>query len=134
MSRVRSRNTGPELRVRRAVWAEGFRYRLHKRGLPGTPDLVFSKYELAVFVHGCFWHQHGCPKSKRPSSNDEYWDRKLDSNIARDARARVALNALGWQSRTMWECRLESDLAELLSLLAEMRIDRCKKVRPSRDA
>lgn len=117
MSRVRSRDTGPEFHVRRAVWAAGYRYRLHVKKLPGTPDLVFSKHRLAVFVHGCFWHQHGCPKSKRPSSNRKFWDHKLDNNMARDAHKRIRLKELGWAPRTIWECSLEGGTAELLSLL-----------------
>ena len=121
MSRVRNRNTRPELYVRRAVWAAGFRYRLHVRKLPGTPDLVLHKYRLAVFVHGCFWHQHGCSKSKRPSSNTEYWTRKLDANIVRDARDRLRLEEFGWFSITLWECSLKQDTEGLLVLLRSLR-------------
>ena len=80
MSRVRGRDTGLEMHVRRTVWGAGFRYRLHARKLPGTPDLVLAKYRLVVFVHGCFWHQHGCARSRRPSSNQAYWERKLDED------------------------------------------------------
>lgn len=127
MSRVRSRDTRPELYVRRAVWTEGFRYRLHVKNLPGTPDLVLSKYRLAVFVNGCFWHQHGCSKSKRPASNREFWDLKLDANMARDARDRMRLEELGWTTTTVWECSLESDTEDLLARLGSIRADSASK-------
>ena len=125
MSSIRSRNTRPEMRVRKVVWSEGYRYRLHVRGLPGTPDLVLSRYRIAVFVHGCFWHQHGCAKTKRPSSNREYWDRKLNRNIARDANDRIRLEEMGWTVKTVWECSLEGDTKILLSELKEKREHRC---------
>ena len=124
MSRVRSRDTAPELQVRRTVWAAGYRYRLHVRNLPGAPDLTFPRYRLAVFVHGCFWHQHGCRRSKRPSSNRDYWNRKLDSNIDRDARNLAELEAMDWTAATVWECSLASDVGWLLNLLRNLRIGR----------
>ena len=117
MSRIRSRDTRPEMYVRHAVWQAGFRYRLHLRSLPGAPDLVLAKHSLIVFVNGCFWHQHGCSRSRRPSSNREFWDRKLDDNIARDARNKAALQELGWNVFTVWECSLEENTTELLSVL-----------------
>ncbi len=123
MSRIRGRNTRPELYVRRAVWSNGFRYRLHLASLPGTPDLVFPRYGLAVFVHGCFWHQHGCSKSKRPSSNREFWDRKLDGNVARDVRDRARLENMGWYVAVIWGCSLESDTENLLLRLKRARED-----------
>ena len=121
MSRVGSRDTRPELYVRRAVWAAGFRYRLHVRSLPGSPDLVLGKHQLVVFVNGCFWHQHGCSKSKRPTSNRDFWNHKLDANIARDARDRGRLESLGWTVNTIWECSLVEDTASLLSHLVKAR-------------
>ena len=117
MSRVRGRDTRPELRVRRRVWSDGFRYKLHVRTLPGTPDLVLSKYRMAVFVHGCFWHQHDCPKSKRPASNRDFWDRKLDANVERDTRNLAELGGMGWTWFTVWECSLERDTDNLLEAL-----------------
>ena len=117
MSRIRGRDTRPEMYVRHAVWHAGFRYRLHLRSLPGAPDLVLARHYLIVFVNGCFWHQHGCSRSRRPSSNREFWDRKLDDNIARDARNRAALQELGWSVFTVWECSLEENTSELLSVL-----------------
>lgn len=121
MSRVPSRNTRPELYVRHKVWAEGFRYRLHVKKLPGNPDLVLTKYRLAVFIHGCFWHQHGCPNSKRPSSNQEYWNRKLDGNMTRDTRNRMRLESLGWTVVTIWECGLKREVENLLLRLRASR-------------
>ena len=123
MSRVRSRDTRLELRVRNRVWSDGFRYRLHVRALPGTPDLVLPKYRMAVFVHGCFWHQHTCPKSKRPASNRDFWDRKLDANIGRDTRILDELNRLGWIPFTIWECTLERDTDILLEALRSVRAE-----------
>lgn len=121
MSRVRSRNTGPEMYVRRCVWSEGFRYRLNVKKLPGRPDMVFARYRLAVFVHGCFWHQHDCPNAKRPSSNRDYWDRKLDGNMERDSRNRAKLEGLGWTVATVWECNLQASTEALLSRLKCLR-------------
>ncbi len=121
MSRVRGRDTRPELHVRRALWTDGLRYRLHVRDLPGTPDLVLSKYRIVVFVHGCFWHQHGCKKSRRPTSNREFWNLKLDSNIARDARNRTKLEERGWTVVIVWECKLGGDTESLLTLLRVLR-------------
>ena len=114
MASIRGRDTRPEMHVRRAVWRRGFRYRLHARRLPGRPDLALAKYAVAVFVHGCFWHQHGCPQSRRPSSNREYWERKLEGNVARDAYNQAKLQELGWTVTTVWECRLEQDTEEVI--------------------
>ena len=121
MSAIRSRNTQPEIYVRKRLWSEGFRFRLHARNLPGTPDVVLHKYRLAIFVHGCFWHQHGCSGTKRPSSNKEYWDLKLDRNVARDALHRRRLEELGWTVATLWECDLESGTSRLLAELKRLR-------------
>ena len=121
MARIRSRDTKPEMYVRKAVWRAGFRYRLHSRTLPGKPDLALAQYKVAVFVHGCFWHQHGCAKTSRPSSNREFWDRKLDGNVARDARNQAALQALGWTVLTVWECELEEGTAKVLDVLKPLR-------------
>lgn len=121
MARIRSRDTKPEMYVRKAIWRAGFRYRLHSRTLPGKPDLALARYKVAVFVHGCFWHQHGCAKTSRPSSNREFWDRKLDGNVARDARNQAALKALGWTVLTIWECSLEEGTVEALGVLKRLR-------------
>ena len=107
MARVRGRDTGPEMALRRALWSEGLRYRLHARDLPGRPDLVFRSKRLAVFVHGCFWHRHDCPAgSREPKTNRAFWRSKFEANVARDANARDALKASGWSVLAVWECEL----------------------------
>ena len=107
MASVPQRNTKPELAVRRILHALGFRFRLHRGDLPGSPDIVLPRHRVVVFVHGCFWHQHeGCKKARRPSSNADYWDRKLDDNIERDRRSTEALQELGWRVLLVWQCEL----------------------------
>lgn len=105
MSRVRGQNTTPEMRTRRCAHAMGLRFRLHRKDLPGKPDLIFPKHWLAVFVHGCFWHRHPhCSKASSPKSRTEYWQAKLDSNVARDAQVAQKLEAMGWRVEVVWEC------------------------------
>ena len=105
MRRVKGRDTGPELAVRRILRAAGIGYRLGGGGLPGRPDLVMKGRRTAVFVHGCFWHGHDCPRGARePKANAAYWKAKIDRNRARDAAARSALEADGWRVVTVWEC------------------------------
>ena len=122
MAKVKGHNTAPELYARRQIWREGFRYRLHARKLPGSPDIALPKYRLAIFVHGCFWHQHGCAKSKRPASNREYWERKLDRNVARDVQNQRQLKELGWVVAMIWECNLQEDTAEVVRWLELRRV------------
>jgi DNA mismatch endonuclease (patch repair protein) len=105
MRRIRKTNTRPELRVRQAAHALGYRFRLHRYDLPGTPDLVFPRLRKVIFVHGCFWHQHpGCRLARLPKSRQEYWLPKLQRNQERDARARTELVNLGWEVLVVWEC------------------------------
>ena len=107
MSLVRAKNTKPELLVRRLVHGLGYRYRLHRRTLPGTPDLVFPGRDKVIFVHGCFWHRHpGCERARMPKSRLEFWVPKLEGNAQRDARDVRALRRLGWSVMTIWECQL----------------------------
>lgn len=108
MSKVRAIDTKPELLVRRLVYAMGYRYRLHKRDIPGCPDLVFSGRHKVIFVHGCFWHRHGkdCPLTRWPKSKMEFWRPKLEANRARDRRVQRELSMLGWQYLVIWECEL----------------------------
>jgi DNA mismatch endonuclease (patch repair protein) len=108
MRRVKGRDTGPEMIVRRALTALGVRYRLHRKDLPGAPDIVLPGRRLAVFVHGCFWHGHDCARGARvPKQNRDYWTAKVARNVARDERTRADLSALGWRVETIWECELK---------------------------
>lgn len=110
MSRVRSRDTGPELRVRRALHRAGFRFRLHRRDIPGTPDVYLPKYRLAVFVHGCFWHGHeGCRRAKLPATRQKFWREKIERNKARDRGVEAALSDLGIVPVILWECGLKDE-------------------------
>jgi DNA mismatch endonuclease (patch repair protein) len=107
MSRVRSTNTKPELVVRSLLHRNGFRYRLHVKTLPGKPDIVLSKYQSAVFVHGCFWHRHkNCPDASTPKTRTEFWVKKFNGNVKRDRKNRVALKKIGWKVIVIWECEV----------------------------
>ena len=112
MRAVRSKNTGPELLLRKKLFALGFRYRLYVKSLPGTPDMVFPRYRAAVFVNGCFWHRHGCRLASRPKKNEDFWKNKFDNNVVRDIRTRKALSLLGWRVATVWECSLGKKRAD----------------------
>ncbi len=106
MARIRGKDTKPELVVRRLVHAMGYRYRLHRRDLPGSPDLVFKSRRKVVFVHGCFWHRHpGCKKASTPSTRREFWQEKFDQNVERDVRKEIQLMAAGWAVLVIWECQ-----------------------------
>lgn len=105
MSRVKGRNTKPELLVRSIIHRMGFRFRIHSRSLPGSPDIVLPRHAKIIFVHGCFWHGHAqCARSRRPLTNASFWKEKLDANIARDGRSRKALSWMGWKVLVVWEC------------------------------
>lgn len=106
MSRIKGKDTKPEMLIRRGLHARGLRYRLHDRSLPGRPDLVFPKYRTAVFIHGCFWHAHGCAISKLPTTRLDFWQTKLTTNAARDRNAIDRLQAEGWRVLVIWECAL----------------------------
>jgi len=105
MSAIRSKNMKPEMVVRQLVHGMGYRYRLHRKGLPGKPDLVFGRRNAVIFVHGCFWHQHDCQDGHRPKSNTSYWDEKLRRNVERDARVQSELEEMGWRVLVVWECQ-----------------------------
>ena len=112
MSRIGSKDTLIEIRVRRVAHAMGLRFRLHRRDLPGTPDLIFPKHRIVVFVHGCFWHRHaGCKKATLPKSRVRFWKNKFEKNVARDLRATKKLLALGWTVETIWECETKDAFA-----------------------
>lgn len=110
MSRIRGRDTKPEMLVRQGLHARGLRYRLHDRKLPGCPDLVFPRHNAVVFVHGCFWHAHGCAMSKLPTTRQDFWKKKLEGNAARDRASIDALQAAGWRVMVIWECALRGVL------------------------
>ena len=115
MRRIKSTGMKPEMLVRRLVHSMGYRYRLHRKDLPGKPDLVFGLRKKVIFVHGCFWHGHdaeGCPDRRTPKSNVSYWSPKLARNKARDAERVVALEKAGWKVLTIWECETRFDLSK----------------------
>lgn len=122
MSRIRSGDTKPEMLVRRALFALGYRYRLHRKDLPGKPDIVMPGRRVVIFVNGCFWHQHsGCRKATVPTSNRDFWEKKLRANVRRDAEERKALREGGWRVLWIWECALsrKADREALPALLHE---------------
>jgi len=115
MSRIRSRNTRPELKVRRILHKLGYRFRLHRKDLPGRPDVVLPKHRVAIFINGCFWHRHvGCREASRPKSNTLYWETKLNRNVERDSRNHELLGIQNWKVVIFWECELEKDDCALL--------------------
>ena len=108
MRRVKGKDTAPELQVRRLIWSLGGRYRLHRKDLPGKPDIVLPGRRLAIFVHGCFWHGHDCARGARvPKANRDYWLEKVGRNRSRDIASRAALEAGGWRVEAVWECELK---------------------------
>lgn len=111
MSNIRSKGMKPEMVVRQGLHAMGYRYRLHRKDLPGKPDLVFSRRQAAIFVHGCFWHRHAdpaCKIARLPQSNREYWLPKLERNVTRDAACQAELRKLGWKVLVIWECEIRA--------------------------
>ncbi len=110
MSRIRSKDTKPELTVRKFLFSRGFRYKRHDKSLPGKPDLVLPKYKTVIFIHGCFWHSHnGCKYFTVPKSNSEWWLSKLKKNVSNDSIAISKLESAGWRVITVWDCELKSD-------------------------
>lgn len=119
MKAVRREDTAPEIVVRRLLHAQGYRYRLHAKELPGKPDIVFRLRRSAIFVHGCFWHGHSCQKGRRPNSRTEYWGAKIERNMARDADRIERLRLNGWQVLVVWEC--ETRKRDRDTLIAKLR-------------
>lgn len=109
MASVRSRDTKAELRVRSLAHRLGYRFRLHRNDLPGSPDLAFPRLKKVIFVHGCFWHRHGCHRTTTPASNRAFWEQKFQRNISRDAKALNELRLLGWEALVIWECELKDE-------------------------
>ncbi len=113
MSKIRKTDTKPEMAVRKHLFKSGFRYRIHYRKLPGNPDIVMPKYNLAIFVNGCFWHAHeGCKYNKMPKSNRDYWVPKIKRNVERDKKNNKELYQFGWHILTVWECEIETEKRE----------------------
>lgn len=112
MSHIRSTNSKPEEIVRKYLFSKGLRYHKNVRNLPGCPDIVLSKYRVIIFVNGCFWHHHNCPRFVWPSSNVEYWKNKIDHNVERDKKNKELLQAQGWRVITIWECELKKKVRE----------------------
>jgi len=109
MSAIKSKNTKPEIAVRKMLHALGYRFRLHRKDLPGSPDIVLPKYKTVIFVHGCFWHRHeNCKYASTPKTRKEFWENKFKENIERDLKTQNNLKSLGWKSEIIWECELKS--------------------------
>ena len=107
MSRIRGKDTKPEMQLRRGLHAAGMRFRLHAPGLPGRPDIVLPRYRAAILIHGCFWHGHACPLFRMPATRREFWAKKISGNRDRDLRSAQALRLAGWRVLTVWECSLK---------------------------
>jgi DNA mismatch endonuclease (patch repair protein) len=121
MSRVKSRNTKPEILVRSALHNLGYRFRLHRKDLPGSPDVVLPKHRTVIFIHGCFWHQHpGCKKSTLPKQNASFWSTKLARNVEHDKEVRRKLEETGWRVLILWECEVKKLKADLSLMLASL--------------
>ena len=116
LAAVKNKNTAPEIVVRKTLHRLGYRFRLHRRDLPGNPDIVLPRHRAVIFVHGCFWHGHDCRRGKRPATRTEFWNAKLDRNLARDRNNAERLKALGWRTLTVWECEIKdrSNLERLI--------------------
>jgi len=119
MAGIRGKDTKPELAIRKALHAMGFRFRLHRKDLPGRPDIVLPKYQLVIFVHGCFWHRHpGCSFAATPATRPKFWKAKLEGNRRRDVEKQKALRDQGWRVFTVWECGIRHDPEDLMRQLA----------------
>lgn len=122
MSKVRGKNTKPELAIRKLLSSLGYRYRLHYKKLPGRPDIALVGRKKAIFINGCFWHGHSCKRGALPTSNAEFWQKKISGNASRDKKNRAAIRKMGWSVLTVWECELQSPeriTARLLAFLED---------------
>ena len=134
MSAVRAKNTRLEIEIRLRLFAQGFRYRLHVRDLPGTPDMVLPKYSTVIFVHGCFWHYHGCSRSTIPDSRRNWWRKKLENNRTRDAKALAELRSNGWRVVVIWECSVRRPGIDLQKALDRVCLRAGKFLRSKRNS
>ena len=122
MGTIRGKNTKPELSVRKLLHTMGYRFRLHKKDLPGRPDVVLKKYGTVIFINGCFWHGHNCGRGKLPNTNVDFWKRKISGNVRRDARNQRRLRGIGWSVQNIWTCQIERDIERIIRRLALMRL------------
>jgi DNA mismatch endonuclease (patch repair protein) len=121
MRQIRSKDTQPELRLRKALYQAGLRYRIHVRELPGLPDIVFPRARVAIFIHGCFWHSHsGCPRAVTPKTNEAYWLPKLRRTVERDRHHELALHELGYETLIVWECTINKSVNNTFKSVQEM--------------
>jgi DNA mismatch endonuclease (patch repair protein) len=121
MSKIRSKDTLPEIRIRKALWRMGYRYRLHYKLLPGKPDIVMTKQKIVIFIHGCFWHRHeNCIEASRPKTNSEYWETKINKNIERDKKYQEEIKQLGYKVFIIWECEVKKDIDENIQLVKNL--------------
>ena len=120
MQNVKTKNTAPEIKLRSLLHKNGFRFRVNRKDLPGKPDIVLPKYRAVIFVHGCFWHGHDCPRGQRPQTNADFWNQKIDRNVIRDKSDVSLLESLGWRVLIVWECEIKKkNAAVLLSRVKE---------------
>lgn len=120
MQNVKTKNTAPEIKLRSLLHKNGFRFRVNRKDLPGKPDIVLPKYRAVIFVHGCFWHGHDCPRGQRPQTNADFWKQKIDRNVIRDKSDVSLLESLGWRVLIVWECEIKKkNEAVLLSRVKE---------------
>lgn len=125
MKSVPQKDTKPEMRLRKALHGLGFRYRLHDKRLPGSPDLVFPKHKIVIFVHGCFWHRHGCKQTTTPTTRKDFWEAKFKANAERDSKNVRELESAGWRVMTVWECELKkADESDLFEKIQEFLLNR----------
>lgn len=128
MSRISGKNTKPEILVRSLLHRMGYRFRIHKKNLPGKPDICLPKHKKIIFVHGCFWHGHkNCPRAKRPTTNVEFWNKKIDGTIERDKENIKGLKELGWQTLTIWTCEIKNQDALKNKLISFIERDEFKQ-------
>lgn len=114
MQNVKTKNTAPEIKLRSLLHKNGFRFRVNRKDLPGKPDIVLPKYRAVIFVHGCFWHGHDCPRGQRPQTNADFWNQKIDRNVIRDKSDVSLLESLGWRVLIVWECEIKKKNEALL--------------------
>ena len=127
MSAIKSKNTKPEIAVRKLLHSMGYRFRLHRKDLPGSPDIVLPKYKTVIFVHGCFWHRHeNCKYSTTPKTRREFWENKFKVNLKRDLEIQEKIKNIGWQSLVIWECQLKGDIKKVKKLFSQIEIDLIK--------